>query len=425
MTKVGSVLLLLSVWGYLFVLCRVGKLAFWFAPVLWACGAGLVLFVGALGGHFPAVCDGLLAGGLPGFVYYVACLVRGKVSLPGWTFQGVCVTAGMAAFAFLSLGLRLTHYDNFSHWALAVKYLLLAGELPGAETTLLPFRDYPPGSSLFVAYICRYIGHSQGQMLLAQNSLLLACFLAVFGVVREKRRFLLYSFLGMGLSLLSYLNLTVRINNLLVDFLLSLLALSSMAYSRREENNLRLCAGQILLLGFTGIVKDTGLFFAGAAGIYAFWRLMRNGWRSGAAGRVGAFLLAVVLAAGTAGPALAWQYHVRTGLAGFEGKFHFEGEDRPREEGGDPAGGRVAAADPGTLLAGGDRSPGPGVSGICPVHPAGPWGVRVRRGYREARMEASLGAGLGSSFAGSLLRGDAGDVSLSYAGGRSPASGRV
>ena len=344
MTKVGSVLLLLSVWGYLFVLCRMGKLAFWFAPVLWACGAGLVLFIGALGGHFPAVCDGLLAGGLPGFGYFVACLVRGKVSRPRWTFQGVCVTAGMAAFAFLSLGLRLTHYDNFSHWALAVKYLLLTGELPGAETALLPFRDYPPGSSLFVAYICRYMGHSQGQMLLAQNSLLLACFLAVFGMVRERRRFLLYSFPGMGLSLLSYLNLTVRINNLLVDFLLPLLALSSMAYSRREENNLRLCAGQILLLGFTGIVKDTGLFFAGAAGIYAFWRLMRNSWRSGAGGRKGAFLLAVVLAAGTAGPALAWQYHVRTGLAGFEGKFHFEGEDRPREEGkeleegGDPAG---------------------------------------------------------------------------------------
>lgn len=172
-----------------------------------------------------------------------------------------------------------------------MKYLLLAGELPGAETALLPFRDYPPGSSLFVAYICRYMGHSQGQMLLAQNSLLLACFLAVFGVVRERRRFLLYSFLGMGLSLLSYLNLTVRINNLLVDFLLPLLALSSMAYSRRKENNLRLCAGQILLLGFMGIVKDSGLFFAGAAGIYAFWRPMRNGWRSGAAGRVGHFSL--------------------------------------------------------------------------------------------------------------------------------------
>ena len=301
--------MLLSVWGYLFVLCRVGKVAFWFAPVLWACGAGLVLFIGALGGHFPAACDGILAGGLPGFGYFVACLVRGKVSRPRWTFQGVCVAVGMAAFTFLSLGLGLTHYDNFSHWALAVKYLLLAEELPGAETTLLPFRDYPPGSSLFVAYICRYMGHSQGQMLLAQNSLLLACFLAVFGVVQERRRFLLYSFPGMGLSLLSYLNLTVRINNLLVDFLLPLLALSSMAYSRREENNLRLCAGQILLLGFTGIVKDTGLFFAGAAG-----------------------------------PALVWQYHVRTGLAGFEGKFHFEGEDRPGEEGkeleegGDPAG---------------------------------------------------------------------------------------
>ena len=76
----------------------------------------------------------------------------------------------------------LTHYDNFSHWALVVKDLLLTGELPGADTSLIPFRDYPPGTSVFIFYICRYLGHSQGMMLLAQNSVLLACFFALFGL---------------------------------------------------------------------------------------------------------------------------------------------------------------------------------------------------------------------------------------------------
>lgn len=54
-------------------------------------------------------------------------------------------------------------------------------ELPGAETTMIPFRDYPPGVSLIIYYICRYAGHSQGMMLLAQNGVLFACFFALAG----------------------------------------------------------------------------------------------------------------------------------------------------------------------------------------------------------------------------------------------------
>ena len=338
-------LLFLSFPGYFFVVYRFGKVRKWFVPVVSMSGIGLVLFWGGLLNCLALTADLLLLGGVAGFAVFLVFFIRGEIHLPEGSLCGFCFVLGTMAFALLSLNLKMIHYDNFSHWALVVKYLLSADRFPGADSILIPFRDYPPGSSLFIYYVCRFAGHSQGMMILAQNSLIFACFYAVFGIVKERRRFLLYSFLGMGCVVLSYLNLTIRINNLLVDFLLPLLALSSMAYSRREENNLRLCAGQILLLGFTGIVKDTGLFFAGAAGIYALWRLMRNEWKAGAVGRMGAFLLAVVLAAGTAGPALVWQYHVRTGLAGFEGKFHFEGEDRPREEGKELEEGGVPAGE--------------------------------------------------------------------------------
>ena len=357
--EMTGILLVLSLWGSVFAVCRLGKIRFWFAPVVAISGIGLFLFAGALTGKLPLFADLALATGLAGSGYFAGCLARKKIAFPGWTLPGVCIGALAVIFCLLTLSLKLTHYDNFSHWALIVKYLLLVEALPGAETTMIPFRDYPPGVSLIIYYICRYAGHSQGMMLLAQNGVLFACFFALAGIVEEKRRFLLYSLLGAGCAMLFYLNLTIRINNLLVDFLLPLLALASMAYSCREREKFRLCLGQSLLLGFTGIVKGTGLFFAGVAGVYACWRLVQKEREKGArksaasvsAAPISAVLAAVlVMAASLAAPFLLWQDHVRTDLTGFEGKFQIIGDVKEeagegiREEGmgesvrGEPAG---------------------------------------------------------------------------------------
>lgn len=359
--KMTGILLALSLWGSVFAVCRLGKIRFWFAPVVAISGIGLFLFAGALTGKLPLFADLALAAGLAGSGYFAGCLARKKTAFPGWTLPGVCIGALAGIFCLLTLSLKLTHYDNFSHWALIVKYLLLVEELPGAESTMIPFRDYPPGVSLIIYYICRYAGHSQGMMLLAQNGVLFACFFALAGIVEEKRRFLLYSLLGAGCAMLFYLNLTIRINNLLVDFLLPLLALASMAYSCREREKFRLCLGQSLLLGFTGIVKGTGLFFAGVAGVYACWRLVQKerekGARKSAASvsvaPIAAVLAAVlVMAASLAAPFLLWQDHVRTDLAGFEGKFQIIGDVKGdegegiREEGmGESVGGEPAGED--------------------------------------------------------------------------------
>lgn len=333
-------LFVLSMWGYLFALSRLTGISRWYVPAVCISAVGLCLYAGALLGRLAPVSDAVLLGGAACFVWFLTCVSKGETGVWRWSLHGVCIGAGMAVFLVLSTRLRLTHYDNFSHWALTVKYLLLTDNLPGAGSSIVPFRDYPPGSSLFVYYVCRCAGHGQGMMLLGQNSMLLACFGALFGVIKEKRRFLLYSFLGMGCAMLSYLNLTVRINNLLVDFLLPLFALASIAYSCREEKNFRLLAVQVLLLGFTGIIKDTGLFFAGAAGVYAAYRMICNAVRGQRRERgkdagtgvrrkgmrgLGTVLLLFLLAAGTLAPYLLWQRHVRTELAGFEGQFRIAG----------------------------------------------------------------------------------------------------
>ena len=306
--------IVLSFWGYFFMMHRFARIRGPFVPVACLSGAGLILYWGALADVLPQTADLLLAGGLAGTACFLVFLLRGKICITRPDLFHLCFLTGAAVFAGLSLSMRLTHYDNFSHWAVIVKYLLGADRLPGADAGIVAFRDYPPGSSLLIYYVCRYAGHSRGIMLLAQNSLILACFYAVFGIVKERRRFLLYSFSGMGCAMLSYLNLTIRINNLLVDFLLPLMALASAAVSYRcREEPLKLCILQAVILGYTGIIKETGLFFAGTAGVYAFAEMIR-----GLACR--ALLIpsgSAVLSLGVLLPAAAWQIHLDTALAGF------------------------------------------------------------------------------------------------------------
>ena len=326
---VRAAVFVLSAWGCGFAAHRVLKIHAYFTPVFTMAGISLIVYAGGLFGVLRPAAYLVLAGGLAGSAHFFCLLFRKKtgIRMPG--FFGVCFGAVTLAFARLILHLKLLHYDNFSHWAVMVKYLLSANQFPGADTELVTFLDYPPGSSVFIYYVCLFLGRSQGVMLLAQTALIFACFLAVFGIVEERRRFLLYSFLAMGCAMLSYLNLTVRINNLLVDFLLPLLAMASAACSyrcRRQIWQASLLSG--VILGYLGIVKNTGLIFAA----FAFAAYLRNaffrkprGNRESEEGRPAPkgtrWAAALLTAAAAALPYLLWQYHLGTALAGYEGKF--------------------------------------------------------------------------------------------------------
>lgn len=319
----------MSAWGYGFAVHRVLKIHAYFTPVFTMAGISLILYAGGLAGVLRPAAYLVLTGGLTGSAYFFCLLLRKKtgIHMPG--FFGICFGAVTLVFAGLILRMKLLHYDNFSHWAVIVKYLLSAHRFPGMDTEIVTFLDYPPGSSVFIYYVCLFLGRSQGVMLLAQNALIFACFLAVFGIVEERRRFLLYSFLAMGCAMLSYLNLTIRINNLLVDFLLPLLSMAAIACAYRYRR--KIWKGSLLsgvILGFLGIVKNTGLIFAA----FAFAGCMRTVFsRKSPADRKeekargnsrGKRWCAVFLTASAAVlPFLLWQYHLGTELAGYEGKF--------------------------------------------------------------------------------------------------------
>lgn len=318
MEMIKGVMFLASMWGWLFIVYKKGKVPVLFVPVMTSVGISLFLYAGALTGMLNPSSWLVVGAGLLGFRFFIKNVAEKNVSFPAPTLFSVCFGSGILIFTVLTLGFRFEHYDNFSHWAMIVKSMLITDQLPDARNQLVTFKNYPPGCAVFIYYVCKFLGNAQGVMLLAQNSILFSCFLAVFGIIKEKQRFLLYSFLGMGCSLLSYLNLTIRINNLLVDFLLPLLAMAAIAFVYQSLDSLwktSLCTA--LILGFTCIVKNTGIVFAGFVLAYYIWNI---GKKKGIAAWIKAVTVCMTVCLALI-PYVVWNLYVRCRFSGIEQKF--------------------------------------------------------------------------------------------------------
>lgn len=218
---------------------------------------------------------------------------------------------------------KFVHYDNFSHWAVVVKNMLITNRFPDAASAIIDFKSYPLGSSAFLYYFCRVVGNGEGVMLTGQVLLLFACFYAVFGIIRDSRRFLLVSLLALCCSTMAYFNISIRVNNLLVDFLMPALALSSIAIVAAEENRYSAaCFTALPVLALLVIVKSTGVFFAALCYAFIIHRAvrLRNEDRSGAV-FVRPALALTVLSLVTL---VLWNVHTARVFAGDTSKFSYD-----------------------------------------------------------------------------------------------------
>lgn len=333
LSAVKVFLFLSSSSGYVYMFKKKLKLSLYYTPVLVIAFISLFMFLGGLLGFLKQTSYVVLALGLLCFGFMLTDIIK-KKTFPFISFSadlcGVILAFGTLVFTLLALGFKLLHYDNFSHWAVIVKYLLSADSFPETDTKIVVFLDYPPGTAVFIYYVCRFLGNSQGVMLSAQNIMLLSCFYCLFGIVKEKRRFLVYSFLGMGCAQLSYLNLTIRINNLLVDFLLPLLSLASIAASYRyKDRPILISLYNFFLLGFVSTVKSTGIVFALIAFVYylfvVFSWSFREKRRSGRfIKRLKGFMLLLLTSAGMCAPYGLWVYRMNTVFSDYESKFDID-----------------------------------------------------------------------------------------------------
>ena len=312
-------LLVISCLGYMLLVRKTLSLTWEFIPVFVFSSIACLVFFGGLAGQLFTVSLAVMILGLLSFIVIVFHWL-GRGAKFGFTFSIFHFTffAGSLIFLLVLFQNKLTHYDNFSHWAIVLKVMLSTDAFPTPSSSLIDFKNYPLGVSSFLYYICRFAGPGQSTMLVAQGLLIFSCFYAMFGIVSEKKRFLLYAFLGLGLSMLSFFNLTIRINNLLVDFLLPIYSLAIFAVVYRCRNEIiRACIVVLPLAGLLTIMKSTGIIFAAFGLIYLIYTWLthwsKSVWKNTST-IVG--LLCVVMF-----PYLGWNWRMATVFQGIKNKF--------------------------------------------------------------------------------------------------------
>ncbi|WP_124067893.1 hypothetical protein [Clostridium sp. E02] len=320
MIQAARILLLIcSLSGYLGVVWKKGKIQTEFVPVFVFTTIACVVY-------FFGLADILWIGslivfllGLVFFFLWVVLLFKRKLVffIQAPLFLTLFVV-GSLPFFYQLLHSTLIHYDNFSHWAIVLKQILSTNAFPDAASELIDFKNYPLGTTSFLYYVCRFAGEDQGIMLAGQGIMIFSCFYALFGIIRQKQRFLLYGFLAAGLLVLSIFNITIRINNLLVDFLLPIVTLVLFAIIYRCKNKLnQACVVVVPIAGFLMIIKNTGVIYAGMGLMYLVFQWIKNRDKN--------FLkrgLAVGLTiAASLVPFLLWSHHTTVKFRGVENKF--------------------------------------------------------------------------------------------------------
>lgn len=120
-------------------------------------------------------------------------------------------------FFYILKNHQFEHIDNYTHWALVVKNMLLTDRFPNFMDRIIDFQTYPLGSSSYIYYVCKLVGNSPSCQMYGQLLLILSS-LCPFVEVVNRNKFLALSFLFVLIVFISTIN--IQITDLLVDTLL-------------------------------------------------------------------------------------------------------------------------------------------------------------------------------------------------------------
>ena len=215
--------------------------------------------------------------------------------------------------ALVLLRSPLIHYDNFSHWATIVKFMTYTGHLPGASDTIISFTSYPPATALFITQFVAFTGFNSGTMLVAQFILIWAASYAIFATLRDRTRGLNSMLLCLTIAISYVFNINIRLNNLLVDYVLAILTMAALVgifiyqqHPRMQMAHVALFSGTLLL------VKNSAAFFVAIIATYYLYMLIQRSstahWFKRTVSTLGIWLGTLLVGAL---PFIAWEIHVK------------------------------------------------------------------------------------------------------------------
>lgn len=209
-------------------------------------------------------------------------LLLGYLGHVHFQYEGIHLFDIWMAFLGLVMALvlfrsPLVHYDNFSHWATIVKFLTYTGHLPGASDTIISFTSYPPATALFITQFVTFVGFGSGAMLVAQFTLIWAASYAIFATLHDRTRGLNSMLLCLVIAISYVFNINIRLNNLLVDYVLAVLTMAALVGTFIYRRRPRMQAAHVALFsGSLLLVKNSAAFFVAIIVGYYLYMLIHN-----------------------------------------------------------------------------------------------------------------------------------------------------
>lgn len=298
---------LFSFWGLQKGIQRFGKIDSRLSYFFTTCFIVLCLYIGAYLQALAIIAYVLWCGGI--LLGIVAIFNRKRTRLVTFSIDNSLLLIYFVILASVLWKTNLVHYDNFSHWATIVKFLVTQDRLPDSMDTIISFTSYPMGSALFLYYTTKFIGYYEPVLLISQAIFIFTCFYACFACLKDRTRTLFSMILFTGIVGFNYFNIAIRMDNLLVDFLLPLIALASIAgVSALRSRPLAQAIYFIITVSVLGIIKNSAIFFVIiVATYYLYLHLTKETTCSSRIKTILHVVLPIILATI---PARMWSWHV-------------------------------------------------------------------------------------------------------------------
>ena len=213
-----------------------------------------------------------------GLIYLICCIYKEKNFrfIKNYFNAGYLFLAAVIVLsAFALRGTLFTHYDDFSHWGMVVRRMLIDNRFPNFQNILI-FKEYPLGSSIYIYYFSRILSSAESVQMTAQAYVMAACLLPLFSFCRKNS-------LPALLCLLSFTNLfftfNIALSSLLVDTLLpivsacSLLYLHKYCYSSSDSPEFFLAGAYLIQVAQ---IKNSGVLFVLIAAAWSVYRAIRE-----------------------------------------------------------------------------------------------------------------------------------------------------
>lgn len=214
------------------------------------------------------------------FAIYYLCTDFKNVVHAYWNIGYLFLAVSLCILLTACRGRMFVWYDNFSHWALVVKNMLLTNRFPSFQDTKIIFQEYPLGSASYIYYFAKMVSGSESIQMVAQGFMMLSFILPVFKCVKR-------NMVVAGVYVLFFVNFifcyNIAISDLLVDTLLPLQGMAMLFFIYSEclglpdKNNGEggICPLYAIPFLSTALqIKNSGIYFVAIACIlfgFSMW----------------------------------------------------------------------------------------------------------------------------------------------------------